>query len=469
MPVVDLPSKIKPGIDLFAHQIEGIEWLRKRPSWLLADDLGLGKSIQALAAAAYDFDNGAAKRALIVATATVKYNWVEELKKWTTFTYTMLEGPPKKREAILNSFDTDDFLLVNYEQVKTHLAVLNEMDFDIVMFDECHTIRNSAAQRTRAALKLLAYRYFLITGSPMLNKVNELWVPLHRIDPTMVPKEFQFRARFCVFGGWQGKDVIGVKNQKELHGILHNVMLRRLKKDVLDLPEKQIIPVMVDLHPEQRKLYKEAWEDMRITMPDDPDPMELENALTRFLRLKQICSTTANIEGFEDHSIKLDRAMEIIEEVGEHIVLFTQFRGTQRAMMARLARAKIPALELNGDTPPSTRVEIVKRWASSPPGALVCMIQVAGVGLNMTAASKVIFLDKLFVPKLNEQAQDRAYRIGADLTKPVMIFELIARKTIEQRIETILRQKTELFNELIETPVWKRNFFRALMEASDDA
>jgi SNF2 family DNA or RNA helicase len=150
------------------------------------------------------------------------------------------------------------------------------------------------------------------------------------------------------------------------------------------------------------------------------------------------------------------------------VVVFTQFRGTQAAMMARLNNAKIPCFELNGDTKPADRVKVVNEWARSAPGVIVCMIQVAGVGLNMTAASKMIFLDKLFVPKLNEQAQDRCYRMGADLTQPVQVFEIIARKTIEQRIEKILREKMQLFDELIETPVWRREFFKALIEASDD-
>jgi SNF2 family DNA or RNA helicase len=468
-----LPSRIKPGVELFPHQVEGVQWLSRRANWLLADEMGLGKTLQALLVAAIDYDRGH-RRICVVATASLKYNWVAEIARFTTFTCTVLEGTPDKRSKLLASFDAD-VLVINYEQIKAHLDELNALDFNIVMFDEAHYIKNAQSKRTKMALKLLADRYFLITGSPLLNRVNELWTLLHRISPTEFPSYWRFRNRYCIYGGWQGRELIGVKNQKELHGHLANYMLRRKKADVLDLPEKQIIPVMVELSPEQRRVYNEVWKEMTLTLPSNPDPMEIESALTRFLRLKQICSTTANV-GLGDHSRKLDRLEEMVDEIvvesGESVVIFTQFRGTQEAIMERLRKRGIICQEINGDTPPSLRAPMVADWseatAGGVPSALVCMLQVAGVGLNMTAASKCIFTDKLFVPKLNEQAQDRLYRIGTDLTKPVQIFELIATKTVEQRIEAILRSKTKLFDELIETPAWKRDFFKAVMEEDDD-
>lgn len=471
MPV--LPTRIRPDVKLYPHQVEGVSFLARRQNWLLADEMGLGKTLIALIVAAQDADRKST-RICVVATASLKYNWVAEIEQFTTFRYLVLEGAPNKRAKQLASFDAD-ILIINYEQIKAHLDELNAMDFNIVIFDEAHYIKNATSKRTKFALKLLADRYFLVTGSPLLNRVNELWTLLHRIDPPAFPSYWRFRNRYCIYGGWQGKELIGVKNQKELHGALANYMLRRKKADVLDLPEKQIIQVPVDLLPRQRRAYDEVWKEMRLTMPGDPDPMEIENALTRFLRLKQICSTTANL-GLVDDSSKLDRLVEMVDEIvkeaGESVVIFTQFRGTLAAVTERLVRRDVSAVEISGSTPPHERVPIVQAWAertaAGNPGALVCMLQVAGVGLNMTAASKCIMVDKLFVPKLNEQAHDRLYRIGTDLTKPVQIFELFARKTIEQRIEAILRSKTALFDELIETPAWKRDFFKALMEADDD-
>lgn len=283
-----------------------------------------------------------------------------------------------------------------------------------------------------------------------------------------------YASKNCVFGGYKDKQVVGVKNQAELSERLDGYMLRRRKVDVLDLPEKQHIPVFVDLSPEQKKLYVEARDELKITLPADPTPMELENALTKFLRLKQICGTTACIPGHEDKSNKLDRAMEIVEEKignGEPLVVFTQFRGVLAAFGNRMAAVKptpIPFSVLSGDVPINKRQQVIQDWsdaaAADKPGVLLCMTQVAGVGLNLTAASTAIMLDKLFVPKLNEQAEDRLHRIGADKTKPVQIIEMICRNTVEQRVEVILSRKRKLFDTLIEGNDLKRAIFAEIMD-----
>jgi SNF2 family DNA or RNA helicase len=217
---------------------------------------------------------------------------------------------------------------------------------------------------------------------------------------------------------------------------------------------------------------------MKLAAPDPmaAGPMEIENALTKFLRLKQVCGTPAALEfedgtKYKDESAKLDRAEEMCEEIvteqGEHVVVFTQFRSVQRCFAERLEKRGIKHYQLHGDIEMSERVPIVKKWGKGEPAVIICMLQVAGVGLNMTAANKLIFLDKLFVPKLNEQAEDRIHRIGASTTQPVQIYELQMRKTIEQRVESILKTKRQLFDDVVETDSWKKKLYAALM-AEDD-
>ena len=172
-----------------------------------------------------------------------------------------------------------------------------------------------------------------------------------------------------------------------------------------------------------------------------------------------------------------DRVVELAAEItkslgdyeGEPVVIFTQFRGVQEALIQRLQAVGIYTWELNGDTPKQARTDVVKQWGSAPqPGALVAMLQVAGVGLNMTQASKCIFVDKLFVPKLNEQAEDRLHRIGASTTQPIQVYEMIVKNSIESRIETILRRKTKLFNTLVETGDWKKMLYEAMLEEEEE-
>jgi SNF2 family DNA or RNA helicase len=472
---------IHDSVEYWPHQLDGIRAMARMSSFLLADEMGLGKSLQALTVAAIDFELERANRVLIVAPVSLKWNWLEEIKTHTNFTAIILDGTPAERDYQMIDFIRvkADILIVNYEQVTAHLNELNRMGFDIIIYDEAHYIKNHSSKRTKACLELVASRHFLLTGSPLLNQVNELWPLLHRIAPDQYPRFYQFVNRYAIYGGWKNKTVTGTKNKEELAARLQEVMIRRLKKDVLDLPEKQHIKVPVILHPLQRRLYDQAANELEIELPNNPTPMELENALVKQLKLKQICGTTATIEGYEDISVKLDRAEEMIEEMvnnGEHVVVFTQFRIIQACMARRLEELKpksIKAFQLHGDVPKQQRMEVIKQWENSKddvgrPGALVCMIQVAGVGYNFTIANKAIFLDRLYVPKLNEQGEDRLHRIGSDKTKPVQIYTLSAVKTIEQRIDTILRTKTKLFDSLVEESDWKRALYQALREQDED-
>lgn len=460
-------DRINDDVEFYEHQVLGVREMAKMSSFILADEMGLGKSLQALTVAAIDVERGWAKRILVIAPSFLKWNWGEEIEKLTSYSYVIYHGTPKQREKIRDEFDAD-ILIANYEQIVNDFDHLQRMEWDIVIVDEAHFIKGRSSKRSKAIRQLKRQRMFLLTGSPMLNRPDELWALLNACDPERFGRYWPFVNRFCVMGGWQSKQIVGAKNKSELRGILQEYMIRRLKKDVLDLPDKQVIPVYVDLHPNQRKIYDEMDAELRLQIPGDPDPMEAENVMVKMLRLKQIAATPATI-GLPDESHKLDRAMEMIEEFttdpddGSPVVVFTQFREVQRAMGARLDAAGVPYWVMNGDTPKDKRIDLVNEWANNPtPGVIMIMLQM-GVGLNLTAANKAIFLDRLYVPKLNEQAEDRIHRIGADLTQPVQIFNIIAKKTVEERIERILASKRKLFDSVVEVDSsWKQELIKQL-------
>jgi SNF2 family DNA or RNA helicase len=448
--------------------------LAKRPSFLLADDMGLGKSLQAMTIFAVDVFLGRAEKCIVVCPVTLKGNWSDEFDKFTRIPHVVLQGTPLQRSKQIIAFEEmtgPRALIVNYEQVVSHVMDFNRVGFDVAIFDEAHYMKNHKSQRTKKCMQLSAKRDFLLTGTPMLNHVNELWSLLHKIDPYKYPKYWTFVNRYAVFGGYQDKQIIGVKNEKELTERLHGVMVRRLKKDVLSLPEVQIIERRVDLLPQQAKLYAEVRDDMKLARAGETTPDDIENALTKFLRLKQICGTTLEFTG-EDHSSKLDLAIEDDLELlarGEKIVVFTQFRSVQAAYAARLAKEtghSIPLHLLNGDVKHPDRQPLVAKWSGERGPAVICaMLQVAGVGLNLTASKQGSFLDKLFVPGLNQQAIDRLHRIGASETQPIQIREYLCRNTIESRVNQILRVKSKLFGEIVESdPGWKKKLYDALME-----
>jgi SNF2 family DNA or RNA helicase len=462
---------IKDEVDYYQHQVDGIRTLARRKSFLLADDMGLGKSLEALTVFAIDVYREWASTCLIVCPVTLKGNWADEIEKFTRFQYITLEGTPLQRAKQLLDFadmEGPKLLIVNYEQVAAHEKMLDSFMFDVAIFDEAHYLKNPKAKRTKSCLAVYSRRSFLLTGTPMLNHVNELWALLHRISPDQYPKYWSFLNRYAVFGGWKDKQIVGVKNERELTERLQSIMLRRLKSDVLTLPEVQYIERRVDLTPEQRKLYDEVATDLKLTRVGEDNPDDIENALTKFLRLKQICGSTFSFTAV-DHSSKLDLAVEDAVELldnGHRIIVFTQFRDILECYAQRIEKLGYPVYQLHGGIKKELRQGVVKEWeATAKPGVIVCMLQIAGVGLNMVAARHIQFLDKLFVPGGNRQAVDRAHRIGQTTTQPVQVFEYLCRNTIESRVNTILRVKSKLFGEIVETdPDWKRKLYKALLE-----
>jgi SNF2 family DNA or RNA helicase len=481
---------LKDEVEYYDHQITGIRQMMGMKSFLLADDMGLGKSLQALTVAIGDIYRGWASKVLIVAPVSLKGNWSEEIAKFSRLEHMIFgqaidpKNPdrlrsltPKQRETQLAAFESIEgpkVLIVNYEQVLRHRADFNRVKFDICIFDEAHYLKNPRAKRTQECHKLRATRYFMLTGTPMLNQVNELWGVLHMIDPVAYPNYYTFVNRYCVFGGYQDKQIIGVKNERELQEKLKSIMIRRLKKDVLDLPEVQYISKKISLSDKQQKLYDQAEKELEIPIVGQADPSEIENALTKLLRLKQICGTTKPFNG-EDNSSKLDvmveDAMQIIKS-GDRLVVFTQFLEVQDCFATRLDKEMpdVPIWELNGSVKAHERQAMVNEWANHPiPGVIVCMLQVAGIGLNMTAASHALFGDKLWVPGLNQQAVDRLHRIGASETQPVQVIEYLMKGTVETRVETVLKTKSKLFGTIVNDVDFKKKLLDALREKQNAA
>jgi SNF2 family DNA or RNA helicase len=462
---------IKDEVEYYQHQTEGIRTLARKKSFILGDDMGLGKSLQALTIFAIDIVQGRGHTALVVCPLSLKDNWLDEVEKYTGgITAMKLHGTPKKRQEQLETFRDllgPKILVVNYQQVVSHLDFLNSLRFHVAIFDEAHTMKNPKAKLTKACLNLYSTRSMMLTGTPLLNRVNEVWALLYRIDPKRYKSYWNFTHRFCVYGGFGGHEIIGTKNEAELKHVLADIMVRRLKKDVLDLPEVQVIERKVRLLPEQRKLYDQAENEMMLEL-EGGDISELENALTKMLRLKQICGTTLPFTG-EDHSAKLDMVVEEHTEIindGYHVVVFTQFRDVQRALVARFEAEGVKCYSITGDTPAHLRSSVVKEWEADQPSAIICMLQVAGVGLNMVKAQHCALVDKLYVPGLNQQAIDRLHRIGASTTESIQVRDYYCVGTVESRVNQILKIKKKLGEDIIESAAETEDFRKKLIEAA---
>lgn len=457
--------------ELDPHQIKGVSYMIRNSSFLQGDEMRLGKCIMAMTCCAIIHDYGYGSKFIVVCPNATKANWRDEILEKTHMKVVVLNGTPPQREKQWAQFEAIDtggrWLVLNYEQVEKNLDRINANGFDIAIFDECHALKNPYSKRTRATLKIKARQYYPMTGSIFLNHVNELWVHFHRIDPTLWPNYHAFMARYCVFGGYKDKQVVGVKNQAELTEYLKKIMIRRERKEVYPNMEKVVLPpVYIEFDPEQRKIYDQAKNEMLISLPGGvpTNGLEVENTLAQMLRLKQICGGMAVVDpAFDDVSPKFDKAMSLVEEFLDNdrrVVLFTQFRGVLELLAQRMIAAKMMPFQLHGGVAAMDRNAVIKCWAAADPQPLLVMLQVGGVGLNMTAASDAIFLDKLWVPALNEQAEDRI--TGRDQKGVAMIHTLAMRDSIEQYIERLLDRKSKVFQQVVETGSWKRELIAML-------
>jgi superfamily II DNA or RNA helicase len=447
----------------------------ERQLYVTRDFIVTHNSLMSLTAFAADVKQGYSSKALVVCTTSLKYNWAAEVEKFTGFSYVVLDGSLQKRLiqfAKFREIQGPKVLIVNYEQVSGHLDRINSELFDLAIFDEAHMVKNPSAERTKACRKIFSRRSFMVTGTPIQHNVSDLWVLLDRVSPGAFRSFHHFKNRFCSFGGFGGKQIVGVKNEKELNEQLQQVMIRRMKADVLDLPEVQYIDRIVRLGASQQSLYDAIYKEFRVAFGDGTVKEDVANAAVRFLRCRQVCGTTATVaeDKYGDESTKLELAvndaLEMVDN-GNHVVVFSQFRKVQECFSRRLrtARPSVPVYELNGDTDPRDRVAMVEKWTAEPVAVIVCSYAVAGVGLNMTKARYGLLLDKVPSPAMVQQAVDRMHRIGASVEHPVQILQYLANGTVEHRVEQILSSKRALTASVVDADISEASLMRAVIEA----
>lgn len=495
VPRASLEPYIPDSLNYYAHQVDGIRRMTQMRNVLLADDMGLGKTLQTLSAFVVDIRRGMCEKALVIVPASLVVNWQQEihmfLRRSVHVSVVAADRKAAARKESIEAFRDmtgPRIMITTYEMLEKHLDELNEVLFDFLVFDEAHYLKNPKAQRTRNGLAIKAKRTFLLTGSPILNNVHELYTLLIRVG---VPIEElgtynRFINKFCTFSGKGGdKKITGMKNEHELMELLAKYMIRRKKEEALDLPPVQYIERVVPMHVEQKKYYRRIKMDLDLITGEPLPDEEFLEPMTKFLRYVQICGTTATVPGVDaDFSIKLDLATADAHEImasGHRVVAFTRFLGVQAAFAHRIKNHNLlamhgktlrhagkkspPVFLLNGDVPAKERQGIVRAWSlTNEPGILICTFQVAGVGLNMTAGRHALFLDKLTVPMLNKQAVDRLHRIGQSEEQPVQVFEYLVADSIEKRVNDIVKRKRAIFDKVVEGSVEMQTLIRQAIE-----
>jgi superfamily II DNA or RNA helicase len=454
------------------YQERGLGWLaflhRFDQGACLADDMGLGKTIQLLAFLQHLKAEQELKRpVLLVAPTSVLTNWKREAAAFTPELEVKEHyGPrrPSTPAALKKSLKEVDLVLTSYGLLQRDSELLESLDWQGVVIDEAQAIKNPSAKQSMAARDLArpgrSSRFRIaLTGTPVENRVSELWALMDFLNPRVLGEEDFFRQRYRMPIERYG-DMSSLRDLKSRVGPF---ILRRLKTDkaiISDLPEKVELSEWVGLSKEQKALYAKTVEDTLDAIARAPRGQRHGQVLGLLTRLKQICNHPALAlkeeaagDDFLQRSVKLQRLEEILEEVieaGDRALLFTQFAEWGHLLQGYLQRrwrSEVPFL--SGSTSKSERQAMVDRFQEDPrgPQLFLLSLKAGGVGLNLTRASHVFHIDRWWNPAVENQATDRAYRIGQ--TNRVMVHKFITSGSVEEKIDRMIREKSRLAEDII--------------------
>ncbi|AII44738.1 helicase [Synechococcus sp. KORDI-100] len=454
------------------YQERGLGWLaflnRFDQGACLADDMGLGKTIQLLAFLQHLKTEQELKRpVLLVAPTSVLTNWKREAEAFTPdLSVREHYGPrrPSTPASLKKSLNDVDLVLTSYGLLQRDSELLETQDWQGVVIDEAQAIKNPGAKQSQAARDLARagknsrFRIAL-TGTPVENRVSELWALMDFLNPKVLGEEDFFRQRYRLPIERYGD----MSSLRDLKARVGPFILRRLKTDkaiISDLPEKVELSEWVGLSKEQKSLYSKTVEDTLDAIARAPRGQRHGQVLGLLTRLKQICNHPALAlreetvdREFLGRSAKLQRLDEILDEVieaGDRALLFTQFAEwghLLQAWMQQRWRAEVPFL--HGGTRKSDRQAMVDRFQEDPrgPQLFLLSLKAGGVGLNLTRASHVFHLDRWWNPAVENQATDRAYRIGQ--TSRVMVHKFITSGSVEEKIDRMIREKSRLAEDIV--------------------
>ncbi|MDD7985431.1 DEAD/DEAH box helicase [Lentisphaera marina] len=436
--------------DLRTYQEEGFQWLSRMAEWgagaCLADDMGLGKTVQALAVLSARAHLGAS---LVVAPTSVCGNWQEEVNRFS----------PNLKVKIYDSSFTDsaidnlsefDLLICSYTMLQRDVESLSRVQWNGVVLDEAQAIKNPQSGRSKAARLLHAKFKIATTGTPVENHPGEIWALFDFLNPGYLGSQSSFGKEINSGGVSQAMNGLGERLRRRVQPFI----LRRLKKDVLkDLPERTEINLRIPLSAEERGVYNGLRACASERLGKRGDRKDKFFILEEITRLRQAaCSPSLLDKQFSDQSAKLQRFIELVKELkeaGHRALVFSQFTSFLDLVEKALCEEDVDFLRLDGSTPAKKRPQLVKKFQEGQSSVFLISLKAGGFGLNLTAANYVIHLDPWWNPAVEDQATDRAHRIGQE--KAVTVYRLISEGTIEEKILKLHETKRELADFMLGT------------------
>jgi hypothetical protein len=438
------------------YQDTGYRWLQTMTQYgfggILADDMGLGKTLQVIAVL-LDYKERSLKHgvSLVTCPSSLVLNWEAEIQKFAPqLTCKTIIGSADQRKAMIEQNDQVDVVVTSYDLIKRDIELYKEKWFQFHIIDEAQYIKNQNTQNAKAVKAISSGQRFALTGTPIENRLSEIWSIFNFLMPGYLYSYGQFKKRF---------ETPIVKQQDEralnnLTKLMKPFILRRLKKDVLtELPDKTESIVYADMAHEQRKLY---LANLAFAKEEVQQQMQTGNngkmmVLTLLMRLRQLCCHPALCyEDYKGESAKLNVCLELVEECiesGHKVLLFSQFTSMLAIIQKAFEERNISYYLLKGATKKEDRLRLVEQFNHDDTNVFLISLKAGGTGLNLTGADVVIHYDPWWNVSVQNQATDRAHRIGQN--NRVQVYKLTAKDTIEDRILKLQEKKNELVQSVI--------------------
>ncbi len=426
----------------------------------LADDMGLGKTIQVLSLLLVlkSQTNGKRQPSLLVAPASLLANWASEVERFAPSLKALIAHPSAMPAADLKTLAPErlrdvDLVITSYGSL-LRIPWIAEVPWQLVVLDEAQAIKNPDAKQTRTAKKLNARSRFALTGTPIENRLGDLWSIFDFINPGLLGSAKEFTS-FTKRLAERPHNPYG-----PLRELVRPYILRRLKTDktvIADLPDKTEVKAFCQLSRKQAALYQQAVKELAELLENTEGIQRKGLVLSFLMRFKQICNHPSQWLGdgawSEEDSGKWARLRDIAEVIAakqEKVLVFTQFREVTAPLAAFLGSVfGRPGLVLHGETEVKKRKELVRRFQEDEAvGFFVLSLKAGGAGLNLTAASHVVHFDRWWNPAVENQATDRAFRIGQN--KNVLVHKFVCRGTVEEKIDQLIESKRQLSKDLLE-------------------
>ncbi len=451
----ELPTNL--NAKLRDYQVKGYRWLKTLKYFgfggILADDMGLGKTLQALALIQDLYNNKPNCKVLVVAPSSVIYNWEAEILKFTpSLKYIVLAESKLIREKHFENLDDYNVIVTSYALIRRDIDKYLEYEFDYCFLDEAQYIKNFFSLSANACKMIKAENKFAMTGTPIENSLSELWSIFDFIMPGYLRNYHYFKKNY--------EKRIMVSNDEECLNKLYNkvkpFILRREKKNVaLELPLKQEKNVYISLDGDQEKIYMayllEAKKEISREIGINGFNKSQIKILSILTKLRQICcDPNLFVENYQGNSAKLDHLLELINDKiskGHRILLFSQFTSMLDIIQEKLEKNSY--FRIDGKVKSKDRMEMVKRFNMGEKEIFLISLRAGGTGLNLVGADTVIHFDPWWNPAVEDQATDRAYRIGQE--NRVEVYKLITKNTIEERINELKDKKREVANAIIKS------------------